>query len=460
MEKELPVREGEIYELTVERLGLGGEGVARREGFTVFVPGALPGERVRARIVKRKKSYATAVVEEQLTRSPDRVSPRCPLYEACGGCQLQHLAYPAQLDAKRQQVADDLIHIGRLPEVPVLPTLGADDPWNYRNKVQFPVGREGGEIIIGCFARGTHTIIDTENCHIQAVGNNDIVNAVRDAVKEFRVPVYDEDRHTGVLRHVVGRAGQDGSLMIVLVTAVRELRQAKGIVAFLRRRLPKLVSVQQNIQTYRNNVILGRETVLLWGKDTIRDRIGPLSFRISPRSFFQVNTRQAEVLYRKALEYAGLTGKETVIDAYCGTGTISLFLAQRARKVYGIEIVKPAILDARRNARENHVKNAEFIVGDATAVMPQLYRSGIRADVIVTDPPRAGCTSLVLQTFAAMRPRRIVYVSCNPATLARDLAILDELGYRTIEVQPVDMFPMTSAVEVCTKLIRADAADG
>ncbi len=460
MTKELPVGEGEMVELRVEGLGPGGEGVARHEGFTVFVPEALPGETVRARIVRRKKNYAVAAAETWLSESPDRVVPRCPVYADCGGCQLQHLSYPAQLRAKRQQVADALAHIGRLSDVPVLPVLGADSPWNYRNKVQFPVGRDRGEIVIGCFARGTHTIIDTGRCFIQAAGNNDVVNAVRDAVREFRVPVYDEDRHIGVLRHVVGRVGQDGSLMVVLVTAVRELRQAKGIVAFLRRRLPRLVSVQQNIQTYRNNVILGRETLLLWGKDAIRDRIGRLSFRISPRSFFQVNTRQAEVLYGKALEYAGLTGQETVIDAYCGTGTISLFLAQRARKVYGIEIVKPAIFDARRNARDNHVRNAEFMVGDAAAVMPQLYRNGIRADVVVTDPPRAGCTPPVLQTFAAMRPRRIVYVSCNPATLARDLAILNESGYRAAEVQPVDMFPMTSAVESVALIERAGEDEG
>ncbi len=454
MAKELPVQEGETCELSIERLGLGGEGVARREGFTVFVPGALPGETVRARIVSRKKNYATAEVEARLSESPDRVPPRCPIYEACGGCQLQHLSYQAQLAAKRQQVVDALTHVGRLSGIEVQPVLGADNPWNYRNKVQFPVGRSQREIVIGCYARGTHTIINTENCLIQDQGNNEIVNAVRDAVREFHIPVYDEDRHTGVLRHVVGRAGQDGSLMIVLVTAVREFRQAKAVASFLRRRLPRLASVQQNIQTYRNNVILGRDTVLLWGKPAIYDRIGRLSFRISPRSFFQVNTRQAEALYGKALEFAGLTGRETVIDAYCGTGTISLFLAQRARKVYGIEIVKPAILDARQNARENHVKNAEFIVGDATAVIPQLYREGIRADVIVTDPPRAGCTPLVLETFAAMRPSRLVYVSCNPATLARDMSILDGLGYQAVKVQPVDMFPMTSSVETVALLVN------
>ena len=224
----------------------------------------------------------------------------------------------------------------------------------------------------------------------------------------------------------------------------------------LRERLPKLVSVQQNVQTYRNNVIMGRDTKLLWGKPTILDSLGSLTFHISPRSFFQVNTDQAEVLYGKALEYANLTGRETVIDAYCGTGTITLFLAQKARRVYGIEIVKPAILDAEKNARDNHVKNAEFIVGDATVVMPRLYKQGIRADVVVVDPPRAGCTPTVLETFANMKPKRIVYVSCNPASLARDIAILDGLGYHAREVQPVDMFPNTSHVESIALIVRSD----
>ena len=244
--------------------------------------------------------------------------------------------------------------------------------------------------------------------------------------------------------------------MAVLVTAKKELAKAKEIVKFLRSRVPKLVSVHQNIQTYRNNVILGRETKLLWGKSAIRDSIGPLSFQVSPRSFFQVNTAQATVLYGKALEYAGLGGGETVIDAYCGTGTITLFLARKARKAYGIEVVSPAVRDAKNNARANRIQNAEFIVGDAAEVMPRLYRNGVRPDVIVTDPPRAGCTPVVLETFARMQPKRIVYVSCNPATLARDLAILDDLGYRTEKIQPVDMFPMTSHVESVALVTRAN----
>ena len=457
MAKEIPVRAGETCEFSVERLGSHAEGVARAEGFTVFVPGALPGERVCARVDVVKKTYASAVLTEILAPSSERTEPRCSVYAACGGCQLQHLSYEAQLREKRRQVEDAVRHIGGLDNVEICPTIGGES-WGYRNKMQFPIGRVGGKTVVGCFAQGSHEIVDTELCYIQHQTNNDLMNAMRDAVRKLGIPVYDEDRHTGLIRHIVGRVGMNRDAMAVVVTARRELPQARELVKFLRARVPRLVSVHQNIQTYRNNVILGRETKLLWGKPAIRDVIGPLAFQVSPRSFFQVNTSQAETLYKKALEYANLGGGETVIDAYCGTGTITLFLARKARKAYGIEVVPPAILDARKNARANHIRNAEFIVGDAADVMPRLYHEGVRPDVIVTDPPRAGCTPVVLETFVRMHPSRIVYVSCNPATLARDLAILDSLGYRADKIQPVDMFPMTSHIETVSLITRKDKA--
>ena len=456
MKHKVPVEKGKSYEIAIRTLGTSGEGVGRYEDFTVFVPGALPGESVQAAIDEVKKTYAKGHLLKVLRASRDRVVPACPIYEQCGGCQLQHLDYMAQLKAKRQQVIDAVTRIGGQKDLFVEPTIGAESPWNYRNKMQFPIGRVKGKTVIACFAQGSHEIIDTHDCHIQKEGNNEIVNAVREIITELRIPVYNENRHTGVLRHVVGRVGENGELMVVIVTATKQLPREKEFVKALRKRLPHVVSIHQNIQTYRNNVILGRETRLLWGRPTILDKIGRLKFHISPRSFFQVNSQQAEVLYGKALEFANLTGDETVIDAYCGTGTITLFLAQKARQVYGIEIVKPAIQDAKKNARDNGVKNAEFIVGDATAVMPRLYHQGIRADVVVVDPPRAGCTPVVLETFANMHPDRIVYVSCNPASLARDLAILDGLGYHAEKIQPVDMFPMTSHVESVALIRRKE----
>ena len=450
----IPVRRGQVYEIRIERLGTSGEGVGRYENFTVFIPQALPNERVLTVIEEVKKTYARGRIQKILQESPARVTPLCEIYDECGGCQLQHLSYEEQLHAKRAQVVDALTHIGKLPQILVNETLRADDPWNYRNKMQFPIGLHKGRLVVGCFAEGSHRIINTENCHIQRSANNELANTVREVAEKLHIPVYNEDTHKGILRHIVGRVGRRGELMAVIVTATKQLPRAKDFVRLLRERLPHLVSVHQNIQTYRNNVIMGRDTELLWGRPTILDTLGRLNFHISPRSFFQVNTRQAERLYEQALTYADLHGTETVIDAYCGTGTITLFLAQKARKVYGIEIVQPAILDARKNARDNHVKNAEFIVGDATAVMPALYKQGIRPDVVVVDPPRAGCTEIVLRTFANMKPQRIVYVSCNPATLARDLAILKDLGYITQEVQPVDLFPQTSHVENVALLMR------
>ena len=448
----IPVCKGQAYEIQIDRLGTSGEGVGRYDNFTVFVPNALPGETVSVLIEEVKNSYARGCIKQILHESVDRVAPLCELYEECGGCQLQHLSYEAQLRTKCAQVADALIHIGKLSQIPVMETLRAEEPWNYRNKMQFPIGRNSGKIVIGCFAQGSHRIINTENCHIQRAENNDLANAAREIAEQLHIPVYNEDTHKGVLRHIVGRVGRSNDLMAVIVTATKQLPRAKDFVRMMRERLPNLVSVHQNIQTYRNNVIMGRDTQLLWGRPTIIDSLGRLNFHISPRSFFQVNTRQAERLYEQALSYADLHGTETVIDAYCGTGTITLFLAQKARKVYGIEIVQPAILDARKNARDNHIKNAEFIVGDATSVMPALYEQGIRPDVVVVDPPRAGCTENVLRTFANMKPQRIVYVSCNPATLARDLAILKGLGYITKKVQPVDLFPQTSHVETVVLL--------
>ena len=457
MKNELPVKLGETYRFKIDKLTDSAEGVAKIDGFTVFVPKALPGETVMGKIDLVKKNYARAKLTAIEKESKDRIKPRCELYDSCGGCQLQQLTYESQCKMKKAQVEDALNHIGGFADIPVEDTLGAAEPWYYRNKMQFPVGKARGTIKIGCYEQGTHNIIDTPHCYIQNDGNNVIAAAMREAIKRFNISVYDENTHTGCLRHVMGRIGKNNEAMVVLITATKRLENDKALVKFLRDRIPNLVSVHHNIQTYHNNVVLGRETKLLWGKSTIDDNIGSYVYHISPRSFFQVNTAQATVLYKKVREFAGLTGKETVIDAYCGTGTISLFLAKKAKKVYGIEIVSPAIADAKKNARDNNIRNAEFIVGDATVLMPKLYREGIEPQVIVIDPPRAGATPEVLDTMAKLNPDRIVYVSCNPATLARDLAILVPKGYRIEKIQPVDMFPQTMHVESVALITRSKA---
>lgn len=438
--------------IKIHGLGSSGEGVGRLGELIIFVEGALPGEEVLVEISVRKKNYAVGKLIEVVKKSPERVEPFCPLYSDCGGCQLQHMSYPAQLKWKRQQVVDAIERIGKISGVEIFDTLGMEDPLRYRNKMQFPVGRSNGELVIGCYARGSHRIIDAQNCPIQNFGNDKILNAVKKIAAQFKLTPYDEDTHRGFLRHVMGRVGCDGDLMVVLVTATKNFPNEKNFVRALRRELPEVTSIQQNVQTFRNNVILGRETRVLYGKPTIRDEIGSLKFNISARSFFQVNTAQAAVLYQTALDFAELRGDETIVDAYCGTGTIGLFMARRARRIVGVEIVSSAIADAKKNARENNIRNAQFIVGDAVKVLPKLAENFF-ADVVVVDPPRAGCDKKILETFAQMRPEKIIYVSCNPATLARDLSVLKNFGYRAKKIQPVDMFPFTSHVEAVAQIL-------
>ena len=449
-----PVQHGERYTLPIVGMGHSGEGVGRVHDFTVFVPGALTGETVEVMIGEVKKTYARGKILRVISPSSARVQSICEVYEQCGGCQLQHLDYPGQLEVKRQQVIDAVTRIGKLPGVVVHPTRGTNSPWYYRNKMQSPVGLSGREIAVGCFALGTHDIIDSPSCHIQHQTNNLIAETVKQLLIDLGIPVYNEKLHQGTVRHILGRVGTATSeVMVVLVTATRELPHAEQIISRLRQFIPGLVSIVQNVNDRQTNVILGEYTKTLWGKDTIFDRLDDLSFHISAKSFFQVNTEQAAVLYRQAQQYASLTGNETVLDVYCGTGTIALFLARHCRKVIGIEIVAPAIADAKQNAELNNIQNAEFRCGDAVEVLPRLVAEGVHADVVVIDPPRAGCERKVLEVIASLEPRRIVYVSCNPASLARDLAILGEIGYITREVQPVDMFPQTYHVE-CVALIE------
>lgn len=436
-------------EIEINGLGSNGEGVGRLDGLTVFVDGALPGEKVLAEIEVVKKNYSIGALRKILRESVDRVKPACPLFGECGGCQLQHLKYSAQLHWKRQQVVDAVERIGGLKGVEIFETLGMENPWRYRNKMQFPVGRGKGGLVIGCYARGSHKIVDTDACLIQREASDKVLAAVRKILQRFNISPYDEDSHRGIIRHVMSRTGFNDELMIVLVTAVKHLPNDKNISKAIRAAIPNVAGIQQNVQTFHNNVILGRETKILFGKAAIRDKIGGLEFNISARSFFQVNTAQAEILYRTAKDFAALTGRETVIDAYCGTGTIGLFMAKAAYKVFGIEIVREAIDDAVKNARENKIRNAEFLVGDVVKILSRLE---VPADVVVVDPPRAGCDRKVLESFAAMNVGRVVYVSCNPATLARDLAILAGLGYHTKKIQPVDMFPHSSHVEAVAQV--------
>jgi len=495
--RKTPVEVGQGVVCDIAGLTHEGEGVGRVEGYTLFVAGALPGEKVRAEVVKVGKSFGKAVMRELVARSAERREARRPIYGSCGGCQLQHLDYAAQLRWKRQYVVDCLTRIGKLPvaeanggglaaeadgaevvaggsggdagsgvelgvaggqgrrPIVVHETIGMDDPWRYRNKAQVPIGRGEAGLIGGFFEEGSHEIVDMEACLIQQTENEETVRAVKEAARLLGISGYDRATGRGLLRHVVVRhARATGQRMVVLVTNGRDIPRADDLVALIRERVPGVTSIAQNVNTARTPVVFGEETRTLWGEDFIYDEIGGIRFAISARSFFQVNPEQTERLYRKAVEYAGLAGEETVVDAYCGIGTISLFLARHARRVYGVEIVPEAVEDARRNAALNGIRNAEFVVGRAEKVMPEWQRSGLRPDVIVVDPPRKGCDPALINAMLNMRPARIVYVSCNPSTLARDLRLLEDGGYLTAKVQPVDMFPHTGHVECCVLMVK------
>ena len=453
----IPVKKGDNIILKISGLGSSGEGVGKYEGFTVFVKGALPQEEVRVGITLVKKSYAVGRLLEVVQATEERVEPACPVYKECGGCQLQHLSYKGQLVCKRQQVQDALARIGHL-EVEVLPVLGAANPWSYRNKMQFPAAMNAeGVLNIGCYAAATHNVIDTEACMISKEANNTIMKTVRTWMKHYNISAYDEKTGKGLVRHIMGRVGvHSGEVMAVIIISGYDLPHRATLVEWLKRYVPGLVSVVQNINKKQTNVVMGSKTRVLYGNETIKDNLGSLSFNISAQSFFQVNSEQAGKLYNKALEFATLSGKETVVDVYCGTGTISLYLARHAKQVYGIEIVAPAIENAKKNAEENKCANAEFICGDAAVELPRLLAGGVRPDVVVVDPPRAGCEQKVLAAICEVQPERVVYVSCNPASLARDLAFMEQHAYKVLIVQPVDMFPMTSHVESVVLLSKAN----
>ncbi len=451
-----PVRKNQEIQLHIEGLSHEGEGVGRFDGFTLFVPGSVPGDTVSARVISLQKTYARALLMEIIRPSTHRVIPECASHHECGGCQLQHLAYPEQLRQKQIIVKETLLRIGGL-DIPVLPVLGMPEPWRYRNKAQVPFGSEGGAIKAGFFARRSHTIVDLDRCPIQHPANDRAVAAVRFALATTGLPVYNEADHSGLLRYVLARTSlATGETLVVLVTNGRNLPRKETLVEIIRSRLANVAGIVQNINNRRGNAILGPEEITLYGRPYITEQLGDLSFRISARSFFQVNTIQTKVLYDKVAEYAALTGRETVFDLYCGTGTISLYLSRRAHRVVGVESIPEAIADAKENARINQIFNAEFHAGRAEETLPALCRKGYRADVVVADPPRKGCDPTVLKAITNMQPDRIIYVSCNPATLARDLKSLTQNGYITTSVQPVDMFPHTSHVETVVLMSRVD----
>ena len=451
-----PVCVGNTYTITIHGTGSSGEGVGRYEGFTVFVPYALPNETVQVKINVVKKNYAVGDIVSVMTPSAERVYPQCEVYGNCGGCQLQHASYTEQLRLKTESVKAVIERIAKCDPELVLPCIGPKAPWRYRNKMQMPVSGTIGNIRMGFYQKGSHSIINHEHCPIQDAGNDEIRKVCYEAMNELGIEPYDEHSERGIIRHIVGRIGKD-EWMVILVSRTASIPRESELVEHIVKGLPKVTSIVVNHNPKQTNVILGPTNRTLYGKDQITDYIKDLSFQLSPNSFFQVNPEQTTVLYDTALEFADLKGDETVIDAYCGTGTISLFLAHKAKHVIGIEIVAPAIEDAKKNALRNGYENTEFIVGDAAVEMPRLYKQGIEPDVIVFDPIRAGCKEDVLHAAIGMAPQRIVYVSCNASSMARDIEILTKYGYKLVKVQPVDMFPQTYHTEAVSLLTRSEA---
>ena len=444
------------YVVDIVDIGQGGVGIGKYEGFTVFIEGGLIQDKVKVIISKSKKNYAVGDIVEILEKSPFRVDRICSDdLKDCGGCQIQELDYNKQLELKTNEVKQVISRIGKLENVEIHETIGMQSPCRYRNKAQFPIQNINGSTAIGFYKKKSHDVIPTDMCVIQHDINDKIIKIIKTYIQAYNVSIYNETTHTGVLRHLVTKVGfTTNEVMVVLVANGTNLPHLNELASVLQENIPGFKTLVLNINKAKTNVILGKENIVAYGDGMIRDYIGELVFEISPLSFFQVNPLQTEVLYNKALEYANLGENDTVFDIYCGIGTISLFLAQKAKKVYGIEIVEDAIKDAKRNAKINNMDNVEFYVGKAEEVVPKMYKEGKRANVVVVDPPRKGCDEKVLDTIVSMEPDRVVYVSCNPSTLARDLAYLNERGYKCHEIQPVDMFPHSVHVENVAWLSR------
>ena len=442
-------RKNDIVTLEIVDCGTDGEGIGKADGFTVFVKDAVIGDTVTAKIMKAKKNYGYGRLMEILNASPYRVEPVCPSARQCGGCQLQAVSYEEQKVFKEKKLRGHLERIGGFTNLPMEPLIGMDEPYHYRNKAQFPVGRnKEGKIVAGFYAGRTHAIIENRDCALGIPENKDVLDRVIAHMEKYNIAPYDEVTGKGLVRHIFVRYGFfTGELMVCLIINGQDLPHQRELVEKLCE-IPGMTSISLNMNKKRSNVILGDKVKTIWGKEYITDKIGDISYEISPLSFFQVNPQQTWKLYSKALEYADLHGEETVWDLYCGIGTISLFLAQKAKFVRGVEIVPAAIEDAKRNAQINHIENVEFFVGKAEEVLPREYeKNGVYADVIVVDPPRKGCDEMLLKTILKMQPKRVVYVSCDSATLARDLRFLCDNGYELKKVCGVDQFPQTVHVE-------------
>ena len=441
------LKKNDEIQLTVKSCTVQGSGVCDYNGMTVFVRGAVTGDHVLAHIIKVKKTYAVGIIKKITQRSPIRIEPLCPVAEKCGGCCFAHIKYDAELEIKARQIEDNFRRIGGL-DIKPQPIIPSPQTSRYRNKAQYPVGSDGTFASIGFYAPMTHRIIDCADCSLQPEDFRKIVEIFRDWIRENKISTYDEQSHSGLIRHIYIRKGfVTGEIMVCVVANGNALPCQDKLISALTDEISSIKSIILNINKDKTNVVLGKDCVTLYGSDFITDELCGLKFSISPLSFYQVNHDGAEILYGKAKEYAALTGGETLVDLYCGTGTIGLTMAKQAKQLIGVEIVPQAIENARKNAELNGIKNARFICGDAAKASKVLLEENLKPDVVIVDPPRKGCDEQLISDIAVMNPQRIVYVSCDSATLARDCARFSEAGFEVQEVTPVDMFPRTGNVE-------------
>lgn len=450
--KKNEVKTGKVIDLTHE-----GHGVVKVDRYPIFIPNALIDEEIKFKLIKVKKNFAIGKLIEVISESDDRVTPPCIYYAKCGGCQLQHMTYRAQLDMKREQVVNLFHRKGPFENTVIKETIGMVNPWRYRNKSQIPVGQSNSnQVIMGFYRQRSHDIIDMDSCLIQDRQHQEVMNRVKYWLNELNISIYNEKTKTGLIRHLVVRTGyHTDEMMVIFVTNGATFKQSELLVNKLKKEFPNITSIKQNINNSHSNVIMGRQSMTLYGKDKIEDQLSEVTYHISDLSFYQINSSQTEKLYQQALNYAQLTGKEIVLDTYCGIGTIGLYMAPLAKHVYGVEVVPQAIKDAEDNATKNQLKNTTFECGKAEDVILTWKSQGIKPGVVMVDPPRKGCDETFLTTLLKLNPKRIVYISCNPSTQQRDAQILAE-QYELVEITPVDMFPQTTHIETVALFVHKD----
>lgn len=458
-EQTIKVEQKQTFPLTIKRLGINGEGVGYFKKQVVFVPGALPGEEVVVEATKINPKFVEGQIKNIRKKSPYRVEPPCPVYEECGGCQLQHLQYDRQLKEKRDIVIQALERHTKLAiaELDIRETIGMDDPWNYRNKSQFQLGKQkDGMVIAGLYSQNSHQLVHINQCAVQHPLTNKATGKVRKILQKLDIPIYNERTRKGIVRTIIARVGvQTGEVQIVLITAQKELPKKGQLIKEITRQLPEVKSIVQNINGEKTSLIFGKQTITLEGNDVIQETLGDLQFELSARTFFQLNPEQTVKLYDEVKTAAGLTGKEKVVDAYCGVGTIGLWLADQAAEIRGMDTIAESIVDAKKNAARNGIKHAKYEVGKAEVILPKWVRDGWIPDCLVVDPPRTGLDQQLLKTILQVKPKKVVYVSCNPSTLAKDIDVLAKV-YRVEYMQPVDMFPQTAHVECVVLMSRVE----